>query len=645
MNSYVQVFEDKIYDLLDKGLSKRQVARELSIPRSTLWDFLNSTSTEELPKVTAKAQPQGVVSIQTVKHLSKSDKGHTHIVIPDTQCKGGIDMDYLRWYGEYIALKMPDVIVHLGDHADMPSLSSYDKGKKAMEGQRVQKDIEASIKGMNLLLAPIKELQDSQKKMYGTVLYKPRMVLTLGNHECLTPDHEVLTTEGFVNITNVTKDHTVAQYSDEGVVWANPLSLISKEYTGSIYSWNSKSFSVSCTENHRMLYKTSTYKTEEAVAKEMNENFRIITALDNCCVGINKTDDEIRLGGWLCTDSHFSEYGSACIYQRESNAYKIENLLITLGIPFNKKIRDRDIKEICGKVLKDRCEKSVEFYLSNKDIEFIGVDSNKYLPSWAKDLNKDQWEVFLETLIDADGTIPTHANKSRVFYGQYKICSNLQEIAVTKGWSASLTEYRENQWRVNLVKRQVRKQEHAVPVVSAYSGMVHCLEMPLGNFVVRHNNKVHVTGNCRIMRHVDANPELDGFLSYDNLKYKEMGWEVYDYLEPVEIDGVTYIHYFPNPFTGKPYGGSALNILQKVGGSFTQGHKQTLDVATRTLHTGEQQWAIICGASYPHNESYKGYTGNKHWRGIIVKHTVKNGSYDPLFISMEYLRDRYAKGN
>ena len=42
MNSYVQVFEDKIYDLLDKGLSKRQVAKELGIPRSTVSDYLRS---------------------------------------------------------------------------------------------------------------------------------------------------------------------------------------------------------------------------------------------------------------------------------------------------------------------------------------------------------------------------------------------------------------------------------------------------------------------------------------------------------------------------------------------------------------------------------------------------------------------------
>ena len=42
-----------------------------------------------------------------------------------------------------------------------------------------------------------------------------------------------------------------------------------------------------------------------------------------------------------------------------------EELLDSLGVPYTKKVRDRDIKEICGKVLKKRCEKSVEFYLQD----------------------------------------------------------------------------------------------------------------------------------------------------------------------------------------------------------------------------------------------------------------------------------------
>jgi hypothetical protein len=331
------------------------------------------------------------------------------------------------------------------------------------------------------------------------------------------------------------------------------------------------------------------------------------------------------------------------IYQRESNAHKIRELLTNLGISFTEKTRVRDIKEICGKILKKPCENAVEFYINKLGVKDIGVETNKKLPIWAKDLDGRQWSVFLETCIDADGTIPTKASKSRVFYGKYEICSDMQAAASTHGWSASLTEYRPNQWRVNLCKRTSRRQENITPKIVEVDEEVYCLVTQTENFIIRQNNKVCVTGNCRIMRHVEANPELEGFLGYDNLQYKKMGWEVYDFLEPAIVEGICFIHYFPNPMTGKPYGGSAANMLQKIGTSFVQGHKQTLDVATRTLHTGEHQWGIIAGAAYMHSEGYKGYTGNKHFRGIITLHNVKNGSFDPMFVGLDYLQKRYGK--
>lgn len=105
-----------------------------------------------------------------------------HLVIPDTQVKPGISLAYLTWIGNYIVAKKPEVIVMIGDFADMPSLSSYDTGTKSFEGRTYTADIKAAHKGMEALLAPMKaynkKLLKSKKKQY-----KPRMVMTLGNHE------------------------------------------------------------------------------------------------------------------------------------------------------------------------------------------------------------------------------------------------------------------------------------------------------------------------------------------------------------------------------------------------------------------------------------------------------------------------------
>lgn len=331
---------EKIINLHVSGFTSRKICDQLGWKRSRKstvnniisdWkkgkEFKTKTvSTDYNPNFNIK---KDVYKIETVKAVPANV---THLMIPDTQCKPDIDMSYLEWLGEYIVDKKPEVIVHIGDHADMPSLSSYDKGKGKAEGKRVSKDIEASIEGMNKLLKPLYDLQQSELEQYGEVNYKPKMVITLGNHE------------------------------------------------------------------------------------------------------------------------------------------------------------------------------------------------------------------------------------------------------------------------------------------------------------------------ERIMRHVNDNPELQGFLGYDSLRYEDMGWEVEDYLKPVIINGVSYCHFMANPMSGKPYGGMAMNVLKNVGESFCMGHKQTLDVATRFLPaSGKQQWAIIAGAYYAHDEGYKGYQGNYHWRGIVVKHNVEEGSFNPMFVDMQYLKSRYGK--
>lgn len=82
-----------------------------------------------------------------------------HIVIPDTQVRPNVPTDHLGWVGRYIAEKYAGRkvrVVLLGDHWDMPSLSSYDrKGGTALEGRRYSDDIEAGNEGLKRLSLPI----------------------------------------------------------------------------------------------------------------------------------------------------------------------------------------------------------------------------------------------------------------------------------------------------------------------------------------------------------------------------------------------------------------------------------------------------------------------------------------------------------
>lgn len=162
-----------------------------------------------------------------------------------------------------------------------------------------------------------------------------------------------------------------------------------------------------------------------------------------------------------------------------------------------------------------------------------------------------------------------------------------------------------------------------------------------------YNPELHMTlGNHehRINRVVDSDAKLDGFLSIDSLNYKDMGYEVHDFLTPVEIDGVTYIHFVPNMGNGKPMGGASMDTrLKNIGYSFSQGHQQVHMTGLRALTNGTIHRGLVSGTCYLHDEDYRGKTGNTSWRGIIVKHEVFDGNYDIMEVSLDYLCRKYER--
>lgn len=150
----------------------------------------------------------------------------------------------------------------------------------------------------------------------------------------------------------------------------------------------------------------------------------------------------------------------------------------------------------------------------------------------------------------------------------------------------------------------------------------------------------HGNHEDRLTRQIDAFPyELEGIVSFDDLDLSD--WEVIPYLKPVIIDGIAYAHYFYNPMSGRPYGGTAHTKLKNIGRSFTMGHQQGKDYAERQIPTGEQQYGLVCGSCYLHDEEYLGPQASAEWRGIIIKNDVHQGQYDIMPLSLRYLEKRF----
>lgn len=116
-------------------------------------------------------------AVKTSASFLSGGHGLRIAVIGDMQVKPGIDLSYCERIGRYMADKRPDVIVNIGDFADMPSLSFHDQpGSMGYEGQRYKADILAVHQGMKTMMQPIQQAMKAHN-------WHPRLVMTLGNHE------------------------------------------------------------------------------------------------------------------------------------------------------------------------------------------------------------------------------------------------------------------------------------------------------------------------------------------------------------------------------------------------------------------------------------------------------------------------------
>lgn len=106
----------------------------------------------------------------------------THLVIPDSHAKPDTSLERYKWAGHFAIDRQPDVIVNMGDWYDMPSLCSYDRGRRSFEGRRYNRDLEAGREALGLFEATILDFNNKAATNHKT-RYRPVKKSLEGNHE------------------------------------------------------------------------------------------------------------------------------------------------------------------------------------------------------------------------------------------------------------------------------------------------------------------------------------------------------------------------------------------------------------------------------------------------------------------------------
>lgn len=146
----------------------------------------------------------------------------------------------------------------------------------------------------------------------------------------------------------------------------------------------------------------------------------------------------------------------------------------------------------------------------------------------------------------------------------------------------------------------------------------------------------------RIERAIESDRKLEGLITYDDLELDKDGWETVPYLQPKVLDGVCYSHYFTSGVMGRPVA-SASSLLNKKHMSCVMGHVQDRDIAFQKRADGKKMTGIFCGIFYQHDEEYLTPQTNGSWSGIWMLHGVKDGEFDEMPVSLEYLKKRYKE--
>lgn len=152
----------------------------------------------------------------------------------------------------------------------------------------------------------------------------------------------------------------------------------------------------------------------------------------------------------------------------------------------------------------------------------------------------------------------------------------------------------------------------------------------------------------RIKRAISGDAaQLDGVISPRDLQYENFGWEYIEYEGSTPginiVDDVAYAHFFTSGIMNRAISGlhPANALLTKQFMSCSQGHAHITDYSVRTRADKKHMHGLVAGWFGDYYADFAGVANDLWWSGVIYKENVRDGMYDPNWISMNLIKDTY----
>lgn len=329
--------------------------------------------------------------------------------------------------------------------------------------------------------------------------------------DCLTDDTEVLTSEGFKMITELSFSDSIANYdmSSGEISFRRPLNIIRRPLRDSenIFMFENAQMNLGFTvsENHRM----AIYNNMGVLAKDVsflyikNLVFNGI-GLDNTQIYSGLTDNQIRLIAWIVGDGSIQRESNRITFdvKKEHKINRIRQLLLDEGMDFYEHTSDKQTTFTIRR-------RSAEMYIKYLQYE-------KHYPKEFIRLSKDQAMVLLLEAIQVDGDYEAYLKRGSFSFNcknDYDLSILQALITINFGYSSLKTRETKTSFtdssrsnmnylrfipyeKLQYSKSGIHNRMLSRHTVHEYNGELVCVTCDTGFFIARQNGLTFVTGNC-----------------------------------------------------------------------------------------------------------------------------------------------------
>lgn len=339
---------------------------------------------------------------------------------------------------------------------------------------------------------------------------------------CVDLQTEILTTDGWKFRHQLSNSDIIYNINKTtGLVENDTISIIDNYYTGGVISYEGKSVSLRVTDNHTLVGYDIKDRWIELPAKDIF-NTHCIKFIRNSMyhnTGINLGDELIRLYVYCTADGSLKKETNLwrIRVKKEHKKTELRRCLTALNIDFKEHYTSDDYV-------------SFNFYTPTELLDF----SPKGLDKKLLQMNNKQFSIFLNAYSLSDGC--KNGPGVLIFTSKLDEMNIISHLAVINGYGCTTSSRihgfgKKTSFQLSLYPRNTNLVKDKSKFLSEQVSNEHfwCVNTHNGNFFIRRNGKIHVTGNCH-----------GNFADNPNKLRIDVGVDAQNY-KPVSFDDVTSI--------------------------------------------------------------------------------------------------------